>query len=119
MVDLTKTAAMLCAAGYHTRSVRPPSSYTNDLKRRQIVEYGYADTDPAHYEEDHLVPLELGGDPTDPRNLWPEPRLGLPEESASAKDYVENQLHRDVCAGDITLGHAQHAIALNWRTALE
>jgi hypothetical protein len=27
----------------------------------------------ACYEEDHLSPLEDGGNPTDPRNLWPEP----------------------------------------------
>jgi hypothetical protein len=26
----------------------------------------------ACYEEDHLIPLEDGGDPTDSRNLWPE-----------------------------------------------
>jgi hypothetical protein len=25
------------------------------------------------YEEDHLISLEDGGDPTDPRNLFPEP----------------------------------------------
>ena len=25
------------------------------------------------YQEDHLISLELGGNPTDPRNLWPEP----------------------------------------------
>ena len=28
---------------------------------------------PSDYQEDHLVSLELGGHPTDPRNLWPEP----------------------------------------------
>jgi hypothetical protein len=27
----------------------------------------------ACYEEDHLISIEDGGDPTDPRNLWPEP----------------------------------------------
>ena len=34
----------------------------------------YADTNPiSDYEEDHLIPLELGGSPTSPLNLWPEP----------------------------------------------
>jgi len=28
---------------------------------------------PACYEEDHLISLENGGDPKDPKNLWPEP----------------------------------------------
>jgi hypothetical protein len=27
----------------------------------------------ACYEENHLISLEDGGDPMDPRNLWPEP----------------------------------------------
>ena len=43
---------------------------------KQIAEYGYADTSTADYEEDHLIPLELGGAPRDPNNLWPEPRYG-------------------------------------------
>jgi hypothetical protein len=63
----------ICVPGW-TRSVRPPVSYTEDLKRRQIREFGYADRRLGHYQEDHLVPLELGGDPSDPRNLWPEPK---------------------------------------------
>src|SRR5438093_2654548 len=62
----------ICVPGY-TRTVRPSTAYTNDLKRKQIVEYGYADTNPADYEEDHLIPLELGGSPADTKNLWPEP----------------------------------------------
>ena len=28
---------------------------------------------PSAFQEDHLISLELGGDPVDPRNLWPEP----------------------------------------------
>jgi hypothetical protein len=62
----------ICVSGYTTR-VRPSTSYTNALKRTQITEYGYTDTNLADYEEDHLIPLELGGHPSDPRNLWPEP----------------------------------------------
>ena len=48
----------VCVAGW-TRTVRPPENYTEDLKRRQIREYGYADRRLGHYEEDHLVPLDL------------------------------------------------------------
>jgi hypothetical protein len=61
-------AQTICVPGY-TRTIRPPASYTSQLKVRQIVEYGYEDTNPADYEEDHFIPLELGGHPTDPRNL--------------------------------------------------
>ena len=80
----------ICVSGY-TRTVRPSTSYTNRLKRQGILDYGYEDTNPQHYEEDHLVPLELGGHPTDPGNLWPEPGA-----SPNAKDRFENALHQAV-----------------------
>ncbi|HKW58415.1 MAG TPA: hypothetical protein VJR46_01475 [Candidatus Dormibacteraeota bacterium] len=101
----------ICVSGY-TSTVRPPPSYTDSLKKRQIKQYGYADTNPADYEEDHLIPLELGGHPSDPGNLWPEPKPG-----ATKKDEIENALHAKVCAGTMNLRDAQAAIALNWETA--
>jgi hypothetical protein len=103
----------ICVRGY-TTTVRPPVSYTQDLKVRQIAEYGYADTSLADYEEDHLIPLELGGHPTDPKNLWPQPRTG--NHPASLKDQVENSLRSKVCAGAMTLAAAQVAIAKNWES---
>ena len=104
----------ICVSGY-TATVRPPSAYTDSLKAQQIKEYGYADANVADYEEDHLIPLELGGHPTDPKNLWPEPRGGA--EPASAKDRVENALNKRVCAGTMALASAQSAIASDWQTA--
>lgn len=101
----------ICVRGY-SATVRPPVTYTQDLKVRQIAEYGYADTSLADYEEDHLIPLELGGHPTDPKNLWPQPRKG--NHPASLKDQVENSLRSKVCAGAMTLAAAQVAIAENW-----
>ena len=41
------------------------------------------------FQEDHLVSLELGGKPTDARNLWPEPY-----PRAAEVDRIENQLNR-------------------------
>jgi hypothetical protein len=104
----------ICVSGY-TATVRPPSTFTDSLKAQQITEYGYADTDVADYEEDHLIPLELGGHPTDRKNLWPEPRGGA--ESAADKDRVETALNKRVCAGTTTLAAAQSAIASDWQTA--
>jgi len=69
----------------------------------------------ACYEEDHLISLEIGGHPTDPRNLWPEPWSG--PLNAHDKDRLENELHRQVCAGTITLEAAQQAIASDWVAA--
>lgn len=102
----------ICKTGW-TATVRPPVSYTEPLKIRQIAQYGYADTSPADYEEDHLLPLELGGSPTSPLNLWPEPHAGG-KYGSSAKDKVENAARAAVCAGQIQLATAQHQMIVNW-----
>ncbi len=100
----------ICVLG-HTRTVPPPTSYTNPLKARQMAEYGFTDGIQAH-EEDHLIPLELGGHPSDPRNLWPEPGA-----SPNPKDRFENELHAAVCAGRVTPAEAQRVMATDWRQA--
>ena len=103
----------ICVRGY-TRTVRPQEEYTGHLKRRQIREYGYTDRRLRDYEEDHLIPLEIGGNPTDPRNLWPEPRHVLGGWGAKRKDKLENTLHRLVCRGRLPLVQAQREIAGDW-----
>ncbi|MDH6577424.1 hypothetical protein [Kitasatospora sp. MAP5-34] len=105
----------ICVSGW-TGTVRPPTSYTNKLKVQQIIAYGYSDTNPSDYEEDHFIPLELGGAPRDPRNLWPEPHSGV--GTSGQKDAVENALKRAVCSGRVELAPAQNAIATDWTTAL-
>ena len=57
---------------------------------------------PSDYQEDHLISLELGGHPTDPRNLWPEPY-----PRAAEVDQIENELNDKVCSGELTLAEAQ------------
>jgi hypothetical protein len=90
----------ICTRGW-TTTIRPPTSYTSALKLRQLDAYG-ATGPPEDYQEDHLISLELGGDPTDPRNLWPEPY-----PRASAVDQIENDLNAQVCSGDLSLAEAQ------------
>ena len=106
----------ICVSGY-TRTIRPSSSYTTGLKRQQLAgAYSfYHDTYTGDFEEDHLISLELGGSPSDPRNLWPEPYAG--GTGARIKDKIENRLHALVCSGQISLARAQSAIARNWYTA--
>jgi hypothetical protein len=104
-------AATICTTGW-TATIRPPASYTDKVKREQIAAYGDTDTHTRDYEEDHLVSLELGGAPDDPRNLWPEPGA-----SPNPKDKVENALHKAICAHHIDLTAAQAAIAQDWTTA--
>ena len=94
-----------------TNTLRPPTSYSGKLKAIQIKEYGL--TKPIqNYEEDHLISLQLGGNPVDPRNLWPE----FPK-STNQKDVFEGFLNRQVCSGRITLAQAQHDIATDWKAA--
>jgi hypothetical protein len=93
-------AQTICLTGW-TRTIRPPTSYTSALKLRQMREYGVGG-DPSAYQEDHLISLELGGHPTDPRNLWPEPR-----PHAEEVDRIENELNGKVCSGELTLAEAQ------------
>lgn len=104
----------ICRRGGYTKSVRPPESYTEKLKREQIRQYGYADRRMRDYEEDHLISLELGGSPSDPRNLWPEPHHVAGGWGSYAKDKLENRLHRMVCHRQISLADAQRAVAGNW-----
>ena len=109
----------ICVSGY-TAKVRPPSSYTTKLKISQFDAYGYSDRKTGDYEEDHLISLTIGGSPTDPRNLWPEPYTLLDAHGldwgARTKDKVENWLNDQVCAGTMTLAAAQQAEATDWPT---
>lgn len=105
----------ICNPEWSTKSERPPTSYTNRLKREGFEQYNDTDRNPADYEEDHLIPLEIGGNPTDPKNLWPEPySTSIPDGGARHKDKVENYLHTQVCSGGMTLAAAQHAIVEDW-----
>ena len=111
--DLTRTPGVLdpdvtqanitstiCKSGW-TKTIRPATGYTNELKLRQMRAYGVGGS-PTQYQEDHLISLELGGHPTDPRNLWPEPY-----PRASDVDSIENDLNAKVCSGRLSLEAAQ------------
>ncbi|MHB1871753.1 MAG: hypothetical protein ACYCT1_13010 [Steroidobacteraceae bacterium] len=106
----------ICRRGW-TRTVRPSESYTERLKREQIRQYGYRDRWLRDYEEDHLVPLELGGSPTSPLNLWPEPHRVAGGWGSYRKDRLENRLNHLVCSGRLRLAAARRAIARNWIAA--
>ena len=99
-VTQAKIRSTICRHGW-TDTIRPPTSYTNALKAKQMRQYGEAGS-LSDYQEDHLISLELGGNPTDPRNLWPEPY-----PRASDVDKIENELNAQVCSGRLTLAEAQ------------
>lgn len=129
MIKLAVVTFMLCAA---IQGATPPKAniLTHDAKR--VCVRGYAHTvrnvpeslKRAVYrrdhatkvagkccEIDHIISLELGGSNAI-GNLHAEP---YPE--AYTKDSVENYLHREVCAGRMTLTAAQNSIWNDWPAA--
>lgn len=93
----------ICKAGW-TASIRPSSSYTTALKIKQMPLYEEGGS-LSQYEEDHLIPLELGGAPRNAKNLWPEPRT-----QSKRSDPLETKLKRQVCQHSLTLAAARAAI---------
>jgi hypothetical protein len=93
-------AMTICKVGW-TATIRPSSAYTTALKIKQMPLYEEGGS-PSEYEEDHLIPLELGGAPRNPKNLWPEPR-----SQADKSDPLETKLKRQVCIRLITLARAR------------
>jgi hypothetical protein len=104
---LTTDASVVCVPGYAASVRDVPESEKNAV----YAEYGVVRHTPAEAEVDHLVSLELGGS-DDIRNLWVEPYE--PRPGAHEKDKVENYLHREVCAGRMSLVEAQREIATDW-----
>jgi hypothetical protein len=115
--DVTQATvrSTICVPGW-TATIRPPASYTTALKNRQKITYGEADIPNSGLEEDHLVPLELGGAPRDTANLWPEPRVAYAPAGRAAedKDHEENALKKKVCADRLTLAAAQAQMLADW-----
>src|SRR4051794_23774913 len=99
------TRRQVCTPGYSS-AVRNVSSSTKDAV---YGAYGMSrHFDGSNGEVDHLVSLELGGSNAR-ANLFPEAAPGSHE-----KDRLENALHAEVCAGQLSLHRAQRLIARNW-----
>lgn len=107
----------ICKGGW-TSTIRPKSLARSE--RDSIAAYGNHYT-PQQVEYDHLISLELGGAPSDPRNLFPEPEVAHGPDGKDAgsrvKDNLESFLNAQVCGRRkpfITLVQAQQEIAGNW-----
>jgi hypothetical protein len=105
---------MICTPGY-TKCIRNVSTA---VKKQVYASYGLAGNHTGYCDSqqgceiDHLISLELGGS-NDARNLWPEPYQGE-ALNAHVKDRLENKMHADVCAGEVSLKDAQKEISTNW-----
>jgi len=109
---------------WSTSQYRPPASYTTSLKIEQLAgDYSpfveiWGDST-AQYEEDHLIPLELGGDGRSRLNLWPQPHASAVqgEHQSELKDRLEGAITAAVCNGLVGLRTAQSEIASHWPAA--
>ena len=110
--DVTQAnmGSTICVKGW-TATIRPPESYTYNLKKQQIAQEGLPGGT-SDYEEDHRMPLELGGAPRDVMNLSPES-----PPSPNPKDSAETSLKYDVCDGRMTLVQAQQQMVSTWLAA--
>ena len=113
LVTQKTIGSTICVVGY-TKTIRPPVSYTNKLKYDQLHS-GYnvqGDMNMRNYEEDHLIPLEVGGHPSSKLNLFPQYYAAT--YGARVKDRLENKIHLLVCSGKITLKEGQAAFVPDW-----
>jgi hypothetical protein len=114
-------ASTVCKSGY-TSGIRPPASITGREKKLSEAAYGF-NGKAATTEYDHLISLELGGDPNSALNLWPEPNKASATGTTNPKDKVENTLNTLVCNAVhgkpyLPLVKAQYLISTNWTTAI-
>lgn len=110
----------ICAPGW-TRQVRPSEEWSESLKKN-LLDQDYSDTPLRDFELDHRVPLEAGGCPTCVTNLWLEPWRDPDRHTcepnvmldAACKDQLENEVHRRICVGVMTLQQGQAVFLGDW-----
>ena len=101
-----------------TKTVRPPTSYTNKLKQTLMLTL-HLPGKAADYELDHETPIETGGDPGYalgpnglPLNLWMMPYAE--PYGARTKDKLETFLKHRICDGTVSLDEARHELQSDW-----
>ncbi len=115
-VDLTKAQICTIKWGKDERHV------SATMKQKVFALYGYTGNDDPrcvprgkrHCEIDHLISRELGGADV-VENLWPQ-AYGTSPWNAVLKDKLETRLHREMCAGRISLKQARSMLVNDWRS---
>ena len=98
---------IVCRMGY-TSTIRPTREWSHGVKVRLLAEQ-HLPGQIKDYELDHLIPLNIGGAPRDPANLWLQRW-----DEARAKDDDELELYHAVCSGRMTLEQAQRRMLDKW-----
>lgn len=110
-VTQANISSTICKSGW-TKTVRPPVSYTNKLKFALMDKAGIPHSEAQNLELDHDIPIEGGGNPTDPNNLWIQWYTKKP--SAHSKDKLENLIHKKICSGILSLVDGQSEFVNGW-----
>jgi hypothetical protein len=100
-----------------TSTIRPPRSFTDQLKMERMGVHGYDLSNISNYELDHRMPLELGGAPGSPKSGldWENVNLSLESPaSPNPKDQDETALKDAVCRGSMTLAQARLRLVSTW-----
>jgi hypothetical protein len=92
--------------------LRPSSAFVRDMKLKLGSAAGLSPEASLSMTLDHIIPLELGGHPSDESNLQLQDVA-----EARLKDNVEKLLNALVCSGFAPLDDARTAIARDWRKA--
>lgn len=87
------------------------SYFSGEPARRQSCKFSYMETFRKNYEEIRFVPPSVGGNPSDPRNLWPKPQISAWD--AAQKERPKLVTSRMVCTQEITLAEIQQAVSAN------
>jgi len=67
---------------------------------------------PVTYALARVIPVEDGGSPTSPLNLYPLPLNGFGGEQTQT--VVANQLHQEICSHEITIAQAAKTLQGDW-----
>jgi hypothetical protein len=98
----------ICRPGW-VDGIRPSARYSVRVKRR-LFRSSHLPGLVKDYQLNHIIPLGLGGNPRDIRNLILEANA-----EAILRDVAERRLHDEVCAGRMSLADAQRQIVCCWR----
>ena len=105
----------ICVGGYvnPTYPHPAPSSYfAGKPGKQQLCRFSYLEMSAKNYEEIRLAPRSVGGNPSDPRSLWPKPQISAWD--AAQRERPKLVTSRMVCMQEITLAEIQQAISANW-----
>lgn len=113
----------VCVPGWSATARKALGSHAETLKLADLRAAGLPAAAAKLYELDHVRSIVDGGSPTDPRNLDLEPwhiMVSYPPGSpardwgARTKDRLEVYVHKQMCAGKITLAQGATMLTSNW-----